>query len=216
MRWIVPVRFDPENPCVFDCVNSIREHHPDDPVLVIDSDSPDRSYMDKVDAPVIDLHNQHYAHGAFKWAYRNLPDEFFALIFDSLMIKSNLAFLEDRPVTATRHFRQPPNSWGTDDHGYPLKTWAEDQMGWPMPDEFVGIQGPMMFASRSVLDELDREGFWNIKIQSRFQHEGLERLTGILLARLGYDMTNSLQGEQGGLFDHYDTTHVEKLNFARD
>lgn len=216
MRFIVPVKNEEATSCVRRCVASIREHHPNDPITVVDSDSPDKSYMGDLDAEVWDIHNQGFGHAAWKWAYQRYDDEFFALIFDSLLVHANLAHLEEQPVTATRHFLVPPNNWGITAEGVPLNQWAEQWVDFELPAEFVGIQGPMMFAHRSVLDELGTLGFWDIRITSRFEHEGLERLAGIMLARLGYDMTRSLQGEMHGYWDTYDTTFVEKLNLARD
>ncbi len=216
MRWVIPCRNLTATSCIRDCVAAIRAHHPDDPITVVDSDSPDKSYFGEVDAEVWDIHNHGFGHAAWKWAFEKYDDPFFALIFDSLIVNANLSHLEQVPVTATRHFKHPPNVWGTDNHGHPLKDWAQQWVDFPLPERFTGIQGPMMFAQSHVLDELGTVGFWDVKITSRFEHEGLERLTGILLERLGYDVTASLQGEMHGYWDQYPDQFVSKLNLARD
>ncbi len=225
MIWVVPCRFDPERPVVFDCVASIREHHPDDQIVVVDSDSGDLSYQDRLidelGAIPVSEANRNYAQGAYRWAYEHTTPaaEFFALIHDSLIVNANLHHLQDSELTTVRWFGAPPNPWGCDESGTDISVWgaaqAREHMGLDIPGEFKGVFGPMWFCQRKVLDDLAGLGFFDILPMSAFEQQGMERLTGIALTHLGYDVTRALQGCMAGFFDEYDSTFVEKRHLLR-
>ena len=70
----ITCRFDPENPVVLPCVQSIREHHPDSPIHVVDSASEDKSYYGAVKhfgAKVEDIGNQSLTTGNIWRTYEN-------------------------------------------------------------------------------------------------------------------------------------------------
>ncbi len=224
MIWVVACKFDPERPVIFDCVASIREHHPDDWIFVVDSASDQRTYLAKLHAAdegvePVDLENEHYALGAYGWAQENIGSDFYACIHDSLIVNQNLHHLEDQPLTTVRYFEQPPNAWGVDGNNVDIGLWGADQarehLGLDIPAQFAGVLGPMWFCQRQVMDDLDKLGFFNIKPSSKFEQQGTERLAGIALTHLGYDVRNSLQGEMHGFFDVYDSTFVEKRHLDR-
>ncbi len=202
MIWVIACKFDPERPVIFDCVRSIREHHPDDPIDVIDSNSDDPSYLRSLFADFAvfghDSRNRNYALGAYRWAQRETENDFYACIHDSLVVNQNLHHLEAEPLTTVRYFRSPPNPWGADDTGTDIGMWGADQAR-----EHMG------------LDILHQLGLFDIKPSSKFEQQGTERLAGIALTHLGYDVKNSLQGEMHGFFDAYDATFVEKRHLDR-
>ena len=125
--WVVPVRFDPENPVVFECVESIKRYHDDPIIIIVDSDSPDKSYLNWcVDqgCRIGPTNNHLRAFGAHAWAYRHNPDaDFFCMIFDSLHIQKNLDYLQSAPVTATRHWPNSMHDWGWAEDGTHLSVW---------------------------------------------------------------------------------------------
>ncbi len=222
MIWVVACKFDPARPVIFDCVHSIRAHHPDDWIFVVDSASEDRSYLRQLyldfDCVTTDVENRHYAVGAYAQA-PNMLGEFYACVHDSLIVNQNLHHLETEPLTTVRYFRSPPNPWGADENGTDIGVWgaaqAREHLGLDIPTEYVGVFGPMWFCQRHVMDDLARLGFFNIRPSSKFEQQGTERLAGIALTHLGYDVRNSLQGEMHGFFDEYDSTFVEKRHLDR-
>ena len=214
--FVVPVKFDPALPVVFDCVASIRKHHPDARIVVVDRASDDRSYLQDIDADLIgDFDRERcYPPAAYLWAYQQLPDEqTFALIHDSLTVHSPIP--EPDPLLCVRHFLTPPQGWGWDQHGVPLQDWARSVAPFPIPDVFVGILGPMWLCTRQVMDDLIAHGLFDIPVLDKWQLCGMERVTGIALQQCGYDPTVSLQGEMGGFFDPYDETVVAKCHPGR-
>ena len=93
--FVVPCKFDPKRPVIFECIENIQAHHADPDILVIDSDSPDKSYLNwcrRRGCVVADIANHGYATGAWAYAVRNYPDDFYYLMFDSVSVQSNLGF----------------------------------------------------------------------------------------------------------------------------
>lgn len=210
--FVIPCKFDPERPVVFDCVAKLREHHPNAKIVVIDSDSPDTSYLADLDCDTIDAENRHYGAGALKIALDAYIDDFFYLWFDSLLCHANLDDLAEKPLTVVRWFDIHEQGWGANKDGTPLGLFAEKH-GVYIPTNFFGILGPMVFATR---DTITRAGLLRIMPESAFEQCALERIWGIWLLEAGYDVrTCSLQGEMHGFYDQYPSERVEKIHMAR-
>jgi hypothetical protein len=43
----------------------------------------------------------------------------------------------------------------------------------------------------------------------------MERIAGIVLENLGYDVTNALQGSGGEIYGNYDETYMKKIHLLR-
>lgn len=218
---ILPCKFDPSRPVVIESVRRLREHHPEVDVIVVDSDSEDRSYFAEVEAlgaTVADAKNRHYSIGAFRLAAGMVGyyDRFWFL-FDSLYINRPLE-LDDSPLTTVRYFQHPPTPWGADQYGADLFFWgaaALGRIGIDCPPIYAGVFGPMWFCSDQVVEALTRIGFWGLLPDDKWQACAMERVIGIVLERLGYDVRHSLQGLHTGHWDPYDETFVTKLDMDR-
>ena len=220
--WVVPCKFDPANPVIFECIEAIQRHHENPTILVVDSDSDDKSYLNWcVDhgCRIGPTNNHLRAFGAHAWAYRHHPDfDYFYFIFDSLIVQSNLDKYQHRAVTAMRHWPSVLHGWGWDHDGTPLEVWGKEQldrMGIWMPENYTGIMGPMMFANKSVCDALDAIGYWFAQTETGYQHCAMERVAGITLAHIGYPITESIQGVHTSHWATYDESMVRKINLAR-
>jgi hypothetical protein len=221
--WFVPCKHDPARPVVFDCVASIRQHHPDDKIVVIDSASDDRSYLaaleERFGCVTLDVENRNFATVAHGLAFDLFPDEdFYACIFDSLLIHDNLHDLASRDFTAVRHFPSPPTPWGLDERGTPLERWGGRQleaMGIDCPSAFNGLLGPMWFCSRDVMVALKQVGIFDIRPPTKFELCAMERVAGIVVKHLGFDPTCSLQGPMVDFFARFDNSRVEKVFLDR-
>jgi hypothetical protein len=99
----------------------------------------------------------------------------------------------------------------------PITAYCEDAYG-PLPAEYRGVFGPMLFCNRQVLEQLDQQGFFALQPTNRGEANGCERLAGLMLERAGWDLRTVpvLQGV-GGLMDdpNYSTEFVRKRFRAR-
>jgi hypothetical protein len=223
--FIVPCKFDAAHPYIFECVKNIRDNHPKEKIVVVDSNSEDLSYKDYIEkkygAETIVAKNINYGTNAFYIAYsKNSCENYYYCLYDSLIVYDNLYDLQKYNVTAIRYFRTPPTGWGYDKDGISLKDWAQEefvrfQMG-PIPEGFFGIMGPMFVASNEVMGRLEMSGIFSIKPTDKYQLCAMERMYGIVLENMGHDFwTHSLQGEMGDFFDNYESSRVKKINAAR-
>lgn len=219
--FVIPCKFEKEKSIIFECVQRIKDLHPEDRILIVDSSSDDKSYYKISGAIIADVNNVNYGTNAFYYAYKNFPDEeFFYCIYDSLLINKSLKQFQKNPLTVVRHFNAPPTYIGFDESGNALTDWANNQMieymGFELTEPYTGVMGPMFFCSRSVLSELENIGFFKILPTNKYQLCAMERILGFTLDKLNYDIIgNSLQGEMFDFFAEYDNTYVEKVNMAR-
>ena len=221
--WVIPVKFDPERPVVFECIEAIQRHHDKPQILVVDAGSDDQSYFDwcmERGVKIASINNQLYATGAHAWAQRHYPEvDFFYMIFDSLIVQSNCDEFRNRPLTVVRHWHSSQHDWGWDADGTHLSVWGNEQldrMGIPRTNDYTGIMGPMMFVDRSVLEKLDHIGYWFTQVTSSYLHCAQERVAGITLEHLGHDIASvSLQGTHITHESPYDETYVAKRNMGR-
>ena len=71
------------------CINSIINFHPNEKIVLVDSDSHNKEYFNKLPKNVIiaDIGNKNYMEGALWYCYEKSPEEdFFYLIQDSMSL----------------------------------------------------------------------------------------------------------------------------------
>jgi hypothetical protein len=224
--FIIPCKFDTEKPYIFECVAAIKEFHPDDKIVVVDSDSSDISYYYDIasdNTVVYDAHNVNYGTNAYSIGFESRPDEnYYYCIYDSLILQDNISYLEEYAVTAFRYFKTPHTGWGFDEKGENLALWAManmmDKTHIPTTkmNKFHGVFGPMFVASNKVMRELSGVGIFEIKPENKWQLCAMERIYGIALEYLGYDFwTHAPQGEMWDFFGGFPEDKVKKINAAR-
>lgn len=220
--FVIPCKFDRKNPIIFECVDAIKRHHPKSAICVVDSNSDDKSYYNELDKSIIvfDAKNTNFCLEAYKIAFDNFPNiDFFYNIHDSLILQKNISFVETNDLTTVRYWSDPPVDIGLDYDGSSLSIWANSQMrrhlGYSMPDSYYGVFGPMFMCTSKVMKQLSDSGFFNIKPKSKYQSCATERICGVVLSNLGYDVKNSLQGYGGDIFGQYDETNVKKVHLSR-
>ena len=110
--FVIPVRYDPERPVIFECIESIKRTHDKPKILVVDSASPDKDYFEHcldLGVRVAAINNIGYGHGAFGWAWRHYSEEpYWHLIYDSLIVTGHTDHLRDQPLTVMRHGTERP------------------------------------------------------------------------------------------------------------
>ena len=230
----ITCKYDPANPVVLSCVESIRKHHSDSPIHVVDSDSEDKSYYEQVTAhgaSVQDIKNGSLTTGNIWYTYEEYPDyDYYYFLHDSLLIKENLLDLTEQDVTALRYFRSwngvgwTPAEVPSGDNGFVYSetfNWANSQLLAKTvyrPEcghKFAALFGPMLMCKRSVLDKLKQAGFDKIRPTTKRQSEAMERVWGMVLGMEGYDL--SKLSIQGYCYDPgYQETHrLEKIFLRR-
>jgi len=117
--FVIPCKYNPDFPFIIQLVMDIREFHPTEKIVVVDSDSEDKTYFEtlkKYDVIIEDVKNKSWMVGAYWHAYKNYPnEEFYYFIHDSIRIKSNLDYLKEKDLTILMYFNRGVgnfNTWG--------------------------------------------------------------------------------------------------------
>ena len=222
--FMIACYFDPDNPVVFSCVNSIRDHHPDSKIIVIDSDSPDKSYFEELkkwNAEAIDAKNVHRETGAIWYIYENFSSyDYYYCLQDSLVINADLSSTLARDLTLLRYFpswdghlfdgnpghHEARCGWGDgeDSLGLAYKSKMEDRdfvermlalTPYTIPKKWDSVFGPIIMCKRSLLDKLYKNGFNKLLPKNKIESCAMERAWGIVLEQEGYSVRDlSLQG----------------------
>ena len=185
---VFPCKYTPEHPVIQTAVASARKYMPHERVLVVDSDSDDKSYIREVtamDAEVADIANHNYETGAWWYAYNNYPHEwFFYLVQDSCEFLHSMHWAKDYEVSAL----MTVPSWslaGPQHYEWALENIKKSdyELCW---DRFVCMFGSMMFIHRSLLDKIRAKNFYKVLPTDKVGSCAMERLWGIALSHEGY------------------------------
>ena len=203
-------------PYVVDCVQSIVAHMPAARILVVDTASPDKSYIPTVQAlgaAVDELPENVWDWGAFWHAYYAYPDEqFFYWLHDSTVVNQDLTWAERRPLTVLATLKQ----WEGCMPNHILCTLRLlKQADYPMPDTFNGVFASMMFCQRAVLDRLVARGLDRIRVKERIEGESCERILGIGLEGEGFDLLRLAITTRSRLCDAHSDAPVHKMHGKR-
>jgi len=192
-------------------LEGLRKHHPNAPVFIIDSNSPDQNYHVHVESQynvkVDYAKNNNYTVGAIKHAYTNYKDfDFYFFLQDSQRVNSNLEDCLKYDLSTYSYFnshkgvhRSKPGR----EFGFDRQQNIDDGDKWlkkhtpinGIPGIFTGCWGSIMYCKRQVLENLDSIGYFNLLPENKHHDHMMERLTGISLEYLGYSLKeNSLKG----------------------
>jgi len=190
-------------------VAAIREYHPNEKILVVDSDSEDKSYFESLipyDVIVADIANQHYESGAFWYAVDQYPNEpHYVVMQDSIVFnKSITPFIEATELfSCFMHFIEMSHS---NYAGAETQLWIArinemlsdlEPISNNDPTTIVGVFGPNFIAKAEYVRMLKSHGLdKTIRPENKIDHQATERVYGIVANRLGVDLTkNTLLGD---------------------
>jgi hypothetical protein len=113
--FVIPCRFSRKNQQIFECLGSIKKSNPNADIVIVDSDSEDKSYMLQISRhegiQVLDCKNKHYDTGAYWKAFDLYPDyDFYFFIHDSLSVNTDLSAVNS--FFSLRYFLSSPGIGG--------------------------------------------------------------------------------------------------------
>ena len=76
--FVIPCKYNSEFPFIIELVKSIRKFHLTEKIVVIDSDSEDKSYfsiLENYDVIIEDIKNHNWMIGAYWYAYKKYSNE---------------------------------------------------------------------------------------------------------------------------------------------
>ena len=189
-------------------LEGLRKFHPDAPVYIIDSNSPNQNYHTDVEeqynVKVDYAKNNNYTVGAIKHVYENDKDfDFYYFLQDSQRVNSDLSDLMKHELSTYSYFNSHKGLYRTRkgrEFGFDCQDnidtgdiWLKEKTPLKdgIPDLFTGCWGSIMYCHRTVLEKLDSINYFSLLPENKHNDHMLERLTGVMLEHLGYDLTKS-------------------------
>jgi hypothetical protein len=204
--FVIPCKYNTLS-SLFETINSISKFHPNEKILVVDSDSDDKSYFDLLkqinNVIICDIQNKNYEIGALWYAYKNFNDEsHYILIHDSFVLKESLSnFIVKDATYAMMYFDEDMYT-----HGNSHSDLRESEINYAkevlLKTEYCfnrsvnGALGTMGIYSHNVLENFNKKGLMNSLIPiDKFGSNMSERIIGICCKQEGFDFKdNNVEG----------------------
>ena len=200
--FIIPCKYNREKSLLYRCLKSIRSYHPDDEIVIVDSDSEDKTYFqwaeDKFKVIIEEASNKNYTTGAIWHAYNKYERGFYYFLHDSVELIGSLKDAENNVLSVVMHSKRW--EWPRADtsileqngKGSRSSQWARGVVDkfTSLPFKETGFNtllGPMFCCSRDVLDKVVETGFNKILPTNKSQSENMERLWGLVFTEIGLE-----------------------------
>lgn len=192
--FVIPCKYNSQFPFVIQLVESIRNFHSIEKIVVVDSDSKDKSYFDALksyDVIVEDVSNKQWMVGAYWHTYKKYPDEhFYFFLHDSMIVKDNLDYLKEFDLTILMHFDRMVGNFNT---------WADlitSNSKYEYTFNGNGCYGPIFFCKNKVMKRMLEMGADKFLPNNKAETGYCEGCYGFFLEEQGYDLKKcSLYGD---------------------
>ena len=198
--FVIPCKYTSKSP-ILECVMSIRKYYPNDLIVVVDSDSDDKSYFDlieKYNVVIEDISNKNFLDGALWYCFNKYDqEEFFYLIHDSMKIKMNFEYVEESDFTCISSFSN--TCWAENFEGGSKSQiiFAKEALSktkYKYLDSNINwhpVFGISFFISRELLSRLKENGLSNYLPCNKMEMEASERIWGMVMYQEGIDVKSS-------------------------
>ncbi len=208
--FVIPCKYNPKFPFVIQLVQSIRKYHPTDKIVIVDSDSPDKSYFNilkQYDVIIEDVQNKNWMIGAYWYAYEKYPNEkFYYFLHDSMLVKNNLDYLKQNDLTILCYFDRTIGNFNSWSERINLETkYSYNQFG-------LGCYGPIFLCKNKVMKRMFEMGANKLLPKSKEETGYCEGCYGFFLEEQGYNLKEcALYGDvlenespsgRSGIFPH--------------
>jgi len=192
--FVIPCKYNLNFPFIIQLVKDIRVYHPTEKIVVVDSNSNDKSYFEilkEYNVIIEDVNNKNWMVGAYWHAYKKYPnEEFYFFMHDSMRVKANLDYIKERDLTIMMHFDRRIGNFNT---------WGERitlESKYNYINEGKGCCGPMFFCKNKVMKKMLEMGADNFLPNSKAETGYCEGCYGFFFEAQGYDLTQcSLFGD---------------------
>jgi hypothetical protein len=209
--FVIPCKFNPRFPHVVRLVQSIRDFHPNSKILVVDSDSTDKSYVEQLKVfgvTVADICNRNWMVGAYWYGYNTYPnEEFYYFLHDSMVLKGNIDYLREADLTTLMYFDRTIgnfNSWGNLITAHSKYFYVNSGLG---------CYGPIFFCKNIVMYRMRQMRADIFLPRTKAETGYCEGAYGFFFESQGYDLSstslygdvlaNERVGGKSGPFPHF-------------
>lgn len=202
--FVFSCKYVPNSP-VKETVDSILKHHPNEKIVIIDSQSDDHDYYelfsDYDTVEVLYDINKHRVPGAFYQACKKYPDEpYYVNLQDCVLIKKPLQkFIDsDDEFISFAYFYDTLHEETRHEYQYMQEVFAGTKYFVPNPcTTFYACFGPMYVIKNSMMKRFMDSGILeNMKSTCKVDDETGERIFGLIAEQEGYNPLHfSMEGD---------------------
>ncbi len=192
--FIFSCKYVPNSP-VKETVDAILKHHPGEKIVIVDSQSEDKSYYDMFSdyetVDILDDCNEHRVPGAFYQACKKYPDEpYYVNLQDCVTMKKSIKEFIDRDdeFISFAYFYDTLHVETRYEYQYMKTVFAGTKYILPNPSTtFYACFGPMYIIKNSLMKRFMDSGILaNMQSTSKIADETGERIFGLLAEQEGY------------------------------
>lgn len=196
--FIIPCKYNSESNYIVNLIKQIRDFHPNEKIMVVDSGSDDKSYfslLSEYNVLIEDVNNKNWMIGAYWHGYEKYPnEEFYFFMHDSMYVKANLDYLKENDLTLIATFNRLAsasfNAWNER-----IKNETKINSEY-IKNEGIGCYGPIFFCKNKVITKLFELNAHILLPNNKSETGFMEGAIGLFLESLGYDLTKcSLFGD---------------------
>ncbi len=184
--FVIPCKYNPDFPFIIQLVKDIREHHPNDKIVVVDSDSNDKSYfkvLEELGVVIEDVANNNWMVGAYWHTFKMYPDEdFYFFMHDSMRVKANLDYLKEKDLTTLMYFDRMAGNFNT---------WGDlisNESKYEYKNNGFGCFGPIFFCKNKVMKTMQEMGADRFLPNNKQETGYCEGCYGFFMEEQGYDL----------------------------
>lgn len=176
------------------CVDSIMHYHPNEQIVIVDSDSNDKSYIEEYNkihnVRVEDIQNKGYEAGAMWHVYNNYPSDTYVFLQDSMVLNRNLDEFRDSNLKVIKLYE---NWWGSlpEDREFAKEELKKTNYQY-REENFSMVQFNSFLIKRTVLVTLQENGLDKVIPYNKFGSCSMERIMGIVLTDMGLTSPESI------------------------
>lgn len=199
--FVIPSKYVHNSSPIFECVNVIKNLHPCEKILIVDSYSDDISYLNSLrehkNVIISKYQNKHYECGALYYAYKEFPNEnYYALIQDSIILQTSWdIFLYDSTTYNLLYFDE--GTFLDREFNYTNEVLKNTKYALFVNGYHIGMFGMMGVYKPDVMKTIVEKNLLEAALPiDKFGSQMTERIFGICLEQDGYDIkNNSMNGD---------------------
>jgi glycosyltransferase involved in cell wall biosynthesis len=200
--FIIPCKYNPK--CLVEkTIESIRNHHPNTEIVLVDSDSDDKTYFKRIEqynVLIEDIANHNYEPGAFWYTVQKYNRGKYILCQDSIIFKRNIDDIIDGTMSMKCFMNFIENSFSHWMRGVSVPDYLNgvnkmmgdfEPLSMTTNETFAGVFGSNLIVSGFITElMMTRNLHKSLLPTNKFEHQIAERVFGLVAKRMGIPLEN--------------------------
>lgn len=185
--FVIACKYSNTHNYIIELVKSIRNFHPTEEIVVVDSDSEDKSYFEELkpyNVYIEDIQNKNWMIGAYWYAFKKYKRDFYYFLHDSMIVKGNMDYLKERDLITLCYFNRGDENSSFNQY----KNRINDETKYNYNVQGLGCYGPIFFCKHEVMEKLLNKGADKILPTNKAETGYCEGAYGFYFEAEGYNL----------------------------